>query len=73
VASAQLCLGQLLHNQPDRDDAQTADQIAEDLLRMFGVPADEAHKICQRPLPAPATSPPRPRRGSPEPSLQLLA
>jgi AcrR family transcriptional regulator len=53
VAGAQLCLGQLLHDQPDRDDAQAADQIAEDLLRMFGVPAGEAHEICQRPLPDP--------------------
>ena len=57
VAGAQLCLGQLPHNQPDRDDAQAADQIAEDLLRMLGVRADEAHKICQRPLPAPGDLP----------------
>ncbi|MBB6347257.1 TetR/AcrR family transcriptional regulator [Nonomuraea muscovyensis] len=46
-----LCLGQLLHTQPDRDDAQATDQITEDLLRTFGIPADEAHEICQRPLP----------------------
>ena len=51
AAGAQLCLGQLLHDQPDRDDAQAADQIAEDLLRMFGVPPAEAHQICQQPLP----------------------
>jgi AcrR family transcriptional regulator len=63
VAGAQLCLGQLLHDQPDRDDAQATDQVAEDLLRMFGVPAAEARQICQRPLPdpgaSPATTPPR--------------
>jgi AcrR family transcriptional regulator len=51
AAGAQLCLGQLLHDQPDRDGAQAADQVAEDLLRMFGVPAGEARQICQRPLP----------------------
>ena len=59
MAGAQLCLGQLLHDQPDRDDAQAADQIAEDLLRMFGVPAGQAHQICQRPLPDPGDLPRR--------------
>jgi hypothetical protein len=59
VAGAQLCLGQLLHDQPNHDDAQ----VAEDLLRMFGVPADEVHEICQRPLPDPRRPPlPRHRR-----------
>ena len=61
TAGAQLCLGQLLHEQPDRDDARDADQVAEDLLRMFGVPAGEAHEICQRPLPDPGDLP---RRGT---------
>lgn len=51
VAGAALALGQLLHNHPDRDDAATADQVTEDLLRMLGVPANEAHEICRRPLP----------------------
>lgn len=51
AAGTALCLGQLLHTQPDRDDAQATDQITEDLLRTFGIPADEAHEICQRPLP----------------------
>ena len=51
VAGAALCLGQLLHDRPDRDDAQATDQVAEDLLRMLGVAADEAHEICRRPLP----------------------
>lgn len=52
VAGAALCLGQLLHDRPDRDDAQATDQVTEDLLRMLGVPADEAREICRRPLPA---------------------
>lgn len=51
AAGTALCLGQLLHTQPDRDDAQATDQITEDLLRTFGISTDEAHQICQRPLP----------------------
>ena len=51
VAGAALCLGQLLHDHPDRDDAEATDQVTEDLLRMLGVPADEAHEISRRPLP----------------------
>lgn len=53
VSGAALCLGQLLHDHPERDDALAADQVAEALLCMLGVPADEAHDICQRPLPDP--------------------
>jgi AcrR family transcriptional regulator len=51
IAGAALCLGRLLHDQPERDDAEAADQISEDLLRMLGLPADEAHAISRRPLP----------------------
>ncbi|WP_067902193.1 TetR/AcrR family transcriptional regulator [Nocardia vaccinii] len=51
VAGAALCLGRLLHDQPERDDAEAADQVAEDLLRMFGLSPEEAHEICRRPLP----------------------
>ncbi|GAB3837441.1 TetR/AcrR family transcriptional regulator [Dactylosporangium cerinum] len=51
VAGAALCLGQLLHDQPERDDAEATDQVTEDLLRMLGLPGDQAHEICQRPLP----------------------
>ena len=36
---------------PDRDDAAAADRVTEDVLRLFGLPADEAHGICTRPLP----------------------
>ncbi|UFS98456.1 TetR/AcrR family transcriptional regulator [Nocardia huaxiensis] len=52
VAGAAICLGQLLHAHPERDDAEAADQVAEDLLRMFGLPPEEAREICRRPLPA---------------------
>ncbi len=55
AAGALLCLGQLLHDQPDRDDVAAADHLAEDLLRVFGVPARQAHRICTLPLPEPET------------------
>ena len=51
VAGGALCLAQLLHDQPDRDDGEAADQLAEDLLRTFGLSAEEAHEISHRPLP----------------------
>lgn len=51
VTGAALCLGQLLHDHPDRDDAEAADQVTEDLLRMLGLPADEATRIAWSPLP----------------------
>lgn len=44
-------LGQLLHAEPDRDDAETTDRAAEALLRMLGVSANEARAICLSPLP----------------------
>ena len=53
AAGALLGLTQLLHDQPERDSAQAADQVAEDLLRMYGLSADEAREVCQRPLPHP--------------------
>ncbi|WP_433622032.1 TetR/AcrR family transcriptional regulator [Nocardia sp. CA-120079] len=51
VAGTSLALGQLLHDQPERDDAEATDQVTEDLLRMFGLPPEEAHEVCRRPLP----------------------
>ncbi|MEG3632414.1 TetR/AcrR family transcriptional regulator [Micromonospora palythoicola] len=51
VAGAALCLGQLLHDKPERDDATAADQVTEDVLRMLGLPPADAHEICRRPLP----------------------
>jgi hypothetical protein len=51
VAGAAPGLGQLLHDRPDRDDAAAADQVTEDLLRMFGPAAEEARLISRRPLP----------------------
>lgn len=51
VAGAAPCVGRLPHDHPERDDAEAADQVAEDLLRMFGLSSEEAHEICRRPLP----------------------
>ncbi|WP_439381466.1 TetR/AcrR family transcriptional regulator [Amycolatopsis lexingtonensis] len=51
VAGTALGLGHLLHRQPERDDAATTDQVTEDLLRMLGLDAAEAHEVCGRPLP----------------------
>jgi AcrR family transcriptional regulator len=51
AAGALLGVGQLLQDQPERDDAQTTDQVAEDVLRLFGLSAEEAHELCQKPLP----------------------
>jgi len=51
AAGSAMALGQLLHDRPERDDAAAADQMTEDLLRMYGVPAEEAAEICRRPLP----------------------
>ncbi|MGW7403015.1 hypothetical protein ACWGI9_04605 [Streptomyces sp. NPDC054833] len=46
-----LALGSLLHTQPDRDDAKSADLVACGLLRQFGIPADKAARICSLDLP----------------------
>ena len=51
AGGALLGLGKLLQDEPKRDDAAAADRVTEDVLRLFGLPADEAHEICQRPLP----------------------
>ena len=51
VAGAALCLGRLLRDHPDRDDAEAADEVTEDLLRRFDIPADDARDICRRPAP----------------------
>ncbi|MFC9688285.1 TetR/AcrR family transcriptional regulator [Kribbella sp. NPDC056951] len=52
AGGALLALGQLLLDRPGRDDAAATDQIAEDLLRMFGLPPDEARALARSPLPS---------------------
>src|ERR1700761_2968833 len=42
AGGALLGLGTLLRQQPDRDAASTADTVTEDVLRLFGLSAEEA-------------------------------
>jgi AcrR family transcriptional regulator len=51
AAGSALALGQLLHEQPARDDAESADSVTEALLRTFGLTPREARRICSLPLP----------------------
>jgi AcrR family transcriptional regulator len=51
AAGALLALGQLLHDQPDRDADDAADRMTESLLRVFGLTPRQAHQLCTRPLP----------------------
>lgn len=51
AAGSALALGQLLHEQPARDDAESADRVTEALLRTFGLTPKEARRICSLPLP----------------------
>ena len=51
TAGVLLALGQLLHDQPERDVESTTDRATTDLLRMFGVPRRQAERICSLPLP----------------------
>jgi AcrR family transcriptional regulator len=46
-----LGLGQLLMAQPERDDAETSDRFTEELLRLLGMSAKDARKLCRLPLP----------------------
>ena len=51
AGGALLGLGNLLRAQPDRDDAQAADPVTEDVLRLLGMSDAEAREVCARPLP----------------------
>jgi AcrR family transcriptional regulator len=51
AGGALLGLGKLLRDDPDRDDALAADTVTESVLRLLGLSAEEAHAVCQRPLP----------------------
>ncbi len=51
AAGVLIALGQLLHDQPERDVEETTDRVTEELLRMFGVRAATARRICKLPLP----------------------
>src|ERR1700744_3395202 len=51
AGGALLGLGKLLRDDPNRDDARAADTVTENVLRLFGLSADEARVVCRRPLP----------------------
>jgi len=51
AGGALLGLGNLLHDEPERDDARASDSVTESVLRLFGLSAAEARTVCQRPLP----------------------
>src|SRR6201996_825051 len=51
AGGALLGLGKLLRDDPDRDDARAADTVTESVLRLLGLSVEEAHAVCQRPLP----------------------
>jgi AcrR family transcriptional regulator len=51
AGGALLGLGQLLFDQPDRDDAKAADEVTRSVLRMLGMTAREASRLTSRKLP----------------------
>jgi AcrR family transcriptional regulator len=51
AGGALLGLGNLLRDNPERDDAHAADTVTENVLQLFGLSAAEAHAVCQLPLP----------------------
>ena len=51
VGGALLGLGQLLRDEPERDDAQAADAVTQHLLTLLGMSAAEADRLCRQPLP----------------------
>jgi AcrR family transcriptional regulator len=55
AAGALLAMGKLIRDQPGRNDAETADKVTEDVLRMLGLSPTDAQDICSRPLPDIAT------------------
>lgn len=51
AGGAMLGLGGLILHHPERDDAELADGLTQDMLRLFGMTAKEAQRLCSRPLP----------------------
>ncbi|MGD0880303.1 MAG: TetR/AcrR family transcriptional regulator [Acidimicrobiales bacterium] len=51
AVGASLCLGQFIHDHPERDDAQATDEVVEDLLTLLGVPVRQVRRIVALPLP----------------------
>jgi AcrR family transcriptional regulator len=51
AGGALMGLGKLMQDEPERDDALAADHVTADVLRLLGVPPQEADELCRRPLP----------------------
>jgi AcrR family transcriptional regulator len=51
AGGALLGLGQLLFDQPERDENSTTDAVTRDVLRLFGMSANQARALCRKPLP----------------------
>jgi AcrR family transcriptional regulator len=51
AGGALLGLGQLLLDQPDRDDAKAADEVTRNVLRLLGMTSREASRLTSRELP----------------------
>lgn len=51
VFGAAIALGQLLLEQPERDGAETTDEVTEGLLVMLGMTRAQARKLARTPLP----------------------
>lgn len=54
AGGALLGLIQLLDDEPHMDAAAAGDDLAANLLCMFGLPYDEARQLSKSPLPAPS-------------------
>ncbi|MER6344731.1 TetR/AcrR family transcriptional regulator [Streptomyces sp. NPDC001595] len=52
MGGALLSLVELRFARPELDGDETAANLAEMVLRMLGVPAEDAHEVARRPLPA---------------------
>jgi AcrR family transcriptional regulator len=50
VMGAALCLGQMIHDRPELDDAALTDQVTADVLRVLGMSAQEAESLAFSPL-----------------------
>ena len=51
VGGALLGLLQMLESHPELDDGDVSDRFAQRVLRALGIPADEAERLCAKPLP----------------------
>jgi AcrR family transcriptional regulator len=54
VSGTALCLGQMIHDRPDLDDALLTDQVTADVLRVLGMSSAEAEELAFSPLENPA-------------------